>query len=120
MTKMRSTLRRWLNILPPTRGDTQGHMLERIIYWDRDQAMQFEQDHDVKALTMMPLLEELDSAQMAQIVDKFRLAIKRLKHSDWRRFWADLEGSILRQLVRFTFLHARPVLTWELSFNELG
>ena len=95
-------------------------MLERIVYWDRNEAMAFEEANDAKALSMIPLLEDTDQDKMEHIIFKFRSAIRGLKYSDWRRFWADLDEEILYGLLRFTFLHSRPVLAWELDFDKVG
>ena len=95
-------------------------MLERIVYWDRDEAIRFEEENDAKAMSMIPLLEDTDPEKMRQIIDKFRKALRLLKNSDWRRPWADLDEEILSGLLRLTFLNARPVLAWELDLDRVG
>ena len=95
-------------------------MLERIVYWDRDKSMKFEKEHDCKALSCVPLLEDTEQDKMQQIVEKFRMAVQMLKVSDWRKPWGDLKDETLHGLLRFTFLHSRPVLAWELDFDKVG
>ena len=95
-------------------------MLERIVYWDRDESMKFEEQHDCKALSMVPLLEDTDQDNMQRIIEKFRTAMRRLKSSDWRRSWGECKEETLYGLLRFTFLHSRPVLAWELDFDQVG
>ena len=94
-------------------------MLERIVYFDRDESISFEEEHDSKALSTIPMLGDMNRQSLGRITTKFREAMLRLKPSDWRREWDELNDETLSGLLRFTFLHARPILAWELDFDDV-
>ena len=95
-------------------------MLERMVYFDRDKAIKFEEEHESKVVSTIPLLGDLDHQSLIYITAKFREAMRRLKHSDWRKEWSDLSQETLSGLLRLTFLHARPILGWELDLDEVA
>ncbi|KAG8533118.1 uncharacterized protein KY384_001901 [Bacidia gigantensis] len=96
-----------------------GNMLERIVFWDQDRAVSMEQDYDCKNLSMLPTIEDLTLSDSRYLIDRFRKGLLRLNGWDWRRQWATLDEETLRGLLRYTLLHARPVLAWELDLTAI-
>ena len=53
--------------------------------------------------------------EVAEVVGRFRIAMRMLPSDEWRVRWAFLEEDVLMALLKLTFRHTRPILAWEME-----
>ena len=93
-------------------------MIQSIIAWDLDRAKTLEQE-DVPILSTVPMAESINEVDALCIAQIFVAGMKKFPQSDSRSKFAELPIKDLFMLLHFTLLVARPVLAWELDFDEI-